>query len=162
MAKRWTSSGRGGAVAVLTLASAFLAIGLLVNVTETGGWGRFVGSLGTSQSAERKGPGADDQGLGPILSLPNVIVRLRADDEDLYLNVAFDLEVATERDKDAVRERLPRIQEATIRVLSDMTPADVRGSQQLAKAKARLLERFRSVVPGRQLRSLYVNYLVVG
>ena len=76
--------------------------------------------------------------------------------------MAFDLEVGSEPDKDAAHDRLSGLQEATIKVLSESTPDDMRGPRRLARTKARLLERFRNVVSGRKLKALYVSYLMMG
>lgn len=163
MAKRSISGGRhSGALVAVTLASALVALGSLARVSETGGWAMFNSLKGAPSSAGRTEPDGGEPGIGPILNLPHVIVKLQVNDRDLYVDVAFDLEVGSEPDKDAVRDRLARIQEATIKVLSESTPDDVRGSRHLSRTKARLLERFRGVVPGRNLKALYVSYLMVG
>ena len=159
MAKRSFSSRHPGTLAVLTLASALVALGSLAHLSETEGWSIF--------SALRKPPPvgrgeAEGGELGPILNLPNVLVKLRGAVRDVYVDVAFDLEVGSEHDKDAAQDRLSRIQEATIKVLSESTPEDMRGPRRLARTKARLLERFRNVMSGRDLKALYVSYLLMG
>jgi len=158
MAKRSFSSRHSGALAVLTLASALVAVGSLAHLGETEGWTIFNPLRGPSSSPGRGEP--DGGELGPILNLPNVLVKLQAADRDVYVDVAFDLEVGSEHDKDAVQDRLSRIQDATVKVLSEATPDDMRGPRRLARTKARLLERFRSVVSGRNLKALYVSYLM--
>lgn len=95
------------------------------------------------------------------MKLPNIQVKLQTADADLYVDAAFELEVATERDKAAVHQRLSRLREAEIGILSGLTPADVRGSREIARTKERLLEKFRGVLPGHDLRALYVNSLIV-
>jgi len=160
MAKRSFSSRHPGALAVLTLASALLALGSLVHLSETEGWSLLNALRGKPPSGGRGGPESGE--LGPIVNLPSVIVRLHGTERDVYVDVAFDLEVGSEHDKDAAQERLSGLQEATIKVLSESTPEDMRGPRRLARTKARLLERFRNVVTGRKLKALYVSYLMMG
>jgi flagellar basal body-associated protein FliL len=160
MAKRSFSSRHSGALAVLTLASALVALGSLAHLSETEGWSLFNALRGKAPSGGRGEPEGGE--LGPILNLPNVIVKLQGSDRDVYVEVAFDLEVGSEHDKDAAHDRLSGLQEAAIKVLSESTPDDMRGPRRLARTKARLLERFRNVVSGRKLKALYVSYLMMG
>jgi len=160
MANRSFSSRHPGTLAVLTLASALVALGSLAHLSETEGWSIF-SALRAKPPPVGRGE-AEGGELGPILNLPNVLVKLRGTDRDVYVDVAFDLEVGSEHDKDAAQDRLSRIQEATIKVLSESTPEDMRGPRRLARTKARLLERFRNVMSGRNLKALYVSYLLMG
>jgi len=160
MTKRSFCNRHSGALAVLTLASALVALGSLAHLSETEGWAMFNPFKKGSSPGRRGEP--DGGELGPILSLPNVVVKLHGSDRDVYVDVAFDLEVGSEHDKDAAQDRLSRIQEATIGVLSESTPDDMRGPRRLARTKARLLERLRNVVSGRNLKALYVSYLIMG
>jgi flagellar basal body-associated protein FliL len=96
----------------------------------------------------------------PIVSLPDVVVALNGPSQ-LYVDAAFDLEVASEDDRDAVRQQLPRVRHETISFLSQLTPDELRGSTELAKTKARLLDRFRGVMPRQRLEALYLSYLAV-
>jgi len=160
MAKRSFSSRHSGALAAMTLASSLVALGSLAHLSETEGWSIFNALRGKTPSGGRGEPETGE--LGPILNLPNVIVKLQGADRDVYVDVSFDLEVGSEGDKDAAQDRLSGLREATIKVLSESTPEDVRGPRRLARTKARLLERFRNVVSGRKLKALYVSYLMMG
>jgi flagellar basal body-associated protein FliL len=101
-----------------------------------------------------------DKAEKPIVSLPDVVVALNGPSL-LYVDAAFDLEVASERDRDAVKQQLPRVRHAMISFLSQLTPDELRGSAELAKTKARLLDRFRGVMPEQRLEALYLSYLAV-
>ena len=96
----------------------------------------------------------------PIVSLPDVVVALNGPRE-LYVDAAFDLEVASEQDRDAVKRQLPRVRNETIEFLSQLTPDELRGSAELNKTKARLLDRFRGAMPRQRLEALYLSYLAV-
>jgi flagellar basal body-associated protein FliL len=160
MAKRSFSSRHSGALALLILGSALVAFGALAHLRETEGWSMFNALRGKTPSGGRGEPESGE--LGPIVNLPNVIVKLREADRDVYVDVAFDLEVGSEHDKDAAHNRLSGLREATIKILSESTPDDMRGPRRLARTKARLLARFRNVVSGRKLKALYVSYLMMG
>ena len=148
---------RWRAPAVLLAAGAVIA--LLVVVRSVGGWGldvpfpnpfsEMAGEPDYLQHAEK-----------PIVSLPDVVVALNGTSE-LYVDAAFDLEVASERDRDAVKQQLARVRHETISFLSQLTPDQLRGSAELAKTKARLLDRFRGVMPEQRLEALYLSYLAV-
>src|SRR5438132_14255322 len=99
MAKRSFSSRHSGALAVVTLATSLVALGSLAHLSETEGWSVFNALRGKTPSGERGEPEGGE--LGPILNLPNVTVKLRGADRDVYVEVAFDLEVGSEPDKDA-------------------------------------------------------------
>src|SRR5437762_8315332 len=111
MAQRSYSSKHSGVLALVTLASALVALGSLAHLRETEGWSMFEALRGEGGSEGRGEPETGE--LGPILNLPNVIVKLRGADRDVYVEVAFDLEVGSEHDKDAAHDRLSGLQEAT-------------------------------------------------
>jgi len=96
----------------------------------------------------------------PIVSLPSVVVALNGPSH-LYVDAAFDLEVASEQDRDAVKQQLARVRHETISFLSQLTPDELRGSAELNKTKARLLDRFRGAMPRQRLEALYLSYLAV-
>ena len=144
------AGSRSGSAAwtVALLAMALVLLGLLVYGRNLG-WGLGLAWL-------RREPPAT-----PMVSLPDVVVGLRGGGPDLYVDAAFDLEVASEQDQEAVRRHLPRVREETIQLLSTLSPDELRGRGELAKVKARLLERFRNVMPRQQLKALYLTYLAV-
>jgi flagellar basal body-associated protein FliL len=154
-------NGRGGwAVAVLLIAP--IVIGLLVFGKNGGGWDRspfvrnaFLGDRGGSDDG--------DWTPGTMLRLPDVVVGLRGEGakEDLYVDAAFDLELASEQDREAVRKQSSRMRDETIGFLSELSPADLRGSGGLERTKARLLERFRNVLPSQRFTAIYLTYLAV-
>jgi flagellar basal body-associated protein FliL len=157
-----SSSDFTGVFAVGVLVTSLAAIGLLLPARVSPVWG-VLNSFAASgdrdpvASAGDTGSGA----MGPVLNLPRVMVNLQSGGEDVFLDAAFDLEVATEEDREAVSDRMSRLQEASIDLLSSMKPDDLRGSAGLAKAKGKLLTRFRDLAPQQSLRAIYVNHFVV-
>jgi flagellar basal body-associated protein FliL len=149
---------RSWSAALVLLATGGL-VALLVVARNAGGWGleafppnpfsRVAGGDDYRERAEK-----------PIVSLPDVVVALNGP-TDLYVDAAFDLEVASEQDRDAVKRQLPRVRHETIEFLSQLTPNELRGSAELSKTKARLLDRFRDVMPRQRLEALYLSYLAV-
>src|SRR4051812_4905124 len=101
------SRGSTAAWTVGLLLTALLLLGLLVYGRNWGWALRFL----------RRDPPAS-----PMVSLPDVVVGLRSGGPDLYVDAAFDLEVASEQDQEAVRRHLPRVREETIQILSALSP----------------------------------------
>lgn len=142
----------------MALATAGL-VALLVAARSTGGWG--IEAFPPNPFSRIAGDGDYRQRAAkPIVSLPDVVVALNGP-ADLYVDAAFDLEVASEQDRDAVNRQLPRVRNETIEFLSQLTPNELRGSAALSETKARLLDRFRGVMPRQRLEALYLSYLAV-
>ena len=147
--------------AVVILLNAAIVLALLGYSQDGGGWQNIPflrsvlpGGGGDQAVAEGK--------RSPTVKLPEVVVGLRGRDEELlYVDAAFDLEVASERDRDAVSKQMPRVRETTIVFLADLSPDQLRGSGELARTKGRLLERFRDALPRQSLKALYVTYLAI-
>lgn len=134
-------------------------IALLVLAKSVGGWG--IEAFPPNPFSRMAGDGDYRQRAAkPIVSLPDVVVALNGP-ADLYVDAAFDLEVASEQDRDAVKRQLPRVRNETIEFLSQLTPDELRGSAALTETKARLLDRFRGVMPRQRLEALYLSYLAV-
>jgi len=148
---------RKRAPVVLLAIGAVLA--LLVVVRSVGGLGLDV-PFPNPFSAMAGEPDYLAKAEKPIVSLPDVVVALNGPSQ-LYVDAAFDLEVASEQDRDAVKQQLPRVRHETISFLSQLSPDELRGSAELAKTKARLLDRFRGVMPRQRLEALYLSYLAV-
>ena len=144
-----------GLVAAFTLMNGLLATFFaVVHLGEQhASWDFLFGDHGKASTASG--------GLGPTVKLPNVVVKLQSSNVDLYVDASFELEVATEQDQAAVRKRMAVLREATIGILSGLTPSEVRGRSEIQRTKDRLLERFRAVVPSGELRALYVNNFIV-
>jgi flagellar basal body-associated protein FliL len=152
--QRKPSRDRSGIYAIATIVSAAVVLSLLIHRKETGSWG--LSSLSWPLSEESGQPG--QAAVGPVVNLPKVIVRVGAAESDVYVHAAFDLEVASEQDKEAVRKLMPRLRHATIDVLSTMSAGEARGgTHAMTKTKARLLDQFRKVIPDRHLEALYVT-----
>jgi flagellar basal body-associated protein FliL len=151
MRRRWP--------AALMLLATGVVIALLVVARSVGGWG--LDAFPPNPFSRVGGDGDYRQRAAkPIVSLPDVVVALNGP-ADLYVDAAFDLEVASEQDRDAVNRQLPRVRNETIEFLSQLTPNELRGSAALTETKARLLDRFRGVMPRQRLEALYLSYLAV-
>src|SRR6266478_7499242 len=159
--KRLVIGSGSGAWAVAILLNAIMVIGLLSYGKDGVSW-EYVPFLRKAFSGDKAASGDGEQMSSPTLSLPEVVVGLRGSDSDLlYVDAAFSLEVASERDREAVSKQIPRVRDTTIGFLSDVTPTELRGSGELARTKARLLERFRNVLPSQRLKAVYLTYLAV-
>jgi flagellar FliL protein len=98
---------------------------------------------------------------GPVVKLPDFVVHLRDPEMDRYARISIEVEVADEKAKEALTSRLPAIRDSFITYLSDRTTADLRGGENIARAKSELAERLRDAAPGAPVRSLFVTELVV-
>lgn len=157
--QRATLLARGNWWVIPILAGHMIVIGLLLFTKHRDGWA-------ITNPYRLLTLGHDEVGVtkNPILTLPNVVVGLHGSGpaDKVYVDVAFDLEVGSEQDREALRQRLPRLRNETIEFLSDLRPDELRGSGELARTKSRLLARYSNVVPERRLKALYLSYLVVG
>ncbi len=149
--RRWSTA--------LVVLAAGGVVAMLVLTRSVGGWG--LEAFPPNPFSRMAGDGDYRQRAAkPIVSLPDVVVALSGP-TDLYVDAAFDLEVASEQDRDAVNRQLPRVRNETIEFLSQLTPDELRGSAELSKTKARLLDRFRGALPRQRLEALYLSYLAV-
>ncbi len=132
-----------------------VVVALLLYGTSRDRWSGVTFGFLSGDATDSDGPD------GPILRLPDVVVGLRSVGGDLYVDAAFDLEVASVQDREAVRRQLPRVRNETIAFLSELSPEELRGSDELARTKARLLERYRNVLPSQRLSAIYLSYLAI-
>jgi flagellar basal body-associated protein FliL len=144
---------------VVLLATA-IVVALLAFARSRGGWGLEVPFARGLFSGAGDNSDYRQMAAKPIVSLPNVVVALNGSTE-LYVDAAFDLEVASEEDRDAINQQMPRVRNETIEFLRQLSPDELRGSAELSKTKARLLDRFRGVLPKQRLEALYLSYLAV-
>jgi flagellar FliL protein len=99
--------------------------------------------------------------VGPMVRLSEFVVHLRDTDSDHYARVTFDLEVATEEDKNKVGLAVPRIRDGIIAYLADRSFEELRGSDGLEKTKGQLLEKVQHAIPGTTVKNLYISDIVI-
>ena len=100
-------------------------------------------------------------GMGPKVALEDFVVHLRNTETDRYARFGFEVEVASDRDKEALGRQLSMVRDAFITHLSDLTLEELQGSAGLMQTKAHLMERLTALVPGVRLRALYITDFVV-
>jgi flagellar protein FliL len=98
---------------------------------------------------------------GPILKLENFVIQLRGVDQDRYVRVSFDIEVAADIDREAVQVRLPQIRDSIISFFSDRTLDELRGSEGIERTKMSIMKRMEEIVPGRRVRALYITDFII-
>jgi flagellar protein FliL len=111
---------------------------------------------GQAEGGESKGPLP-----GPTQKMADFVVHLRDPEADRYARVSFEVEVATEEEKNKLTGYMPRIRDAFIAYLSDRTLEELRGSESIARTKAALADRMAQLSPGVKIRGLYVTDLVI-
>jgi flagellar FliL protein len=98
---------------------------------------------------------------GPTLKLENFIIQLRTTESERYVRVAFDIELASEADRDGVVARTSQIRDAVISYFADRTLEELRGSDGMDHIKQALLKRLDDVVTGHRLRAIYITEFIV-
>jgi flagellar protein FliL len=155
----------------LLLVAAVLAVFLL----KGGGGSAKAASHGAEGGGEAKaeaksegageGGGEGGEGKGPLpgptQKMADFVVHLRDPEADRYARVSFEVEVATEEEKNKLTGYMPRIRDSFIAYLSDRTLEELRGSESIARTKAALTERMAQLSPGVKIRGLYVTDLVI-
>jgi flagellar protein FliL len=113
--------------------------------------------------AGARGEGGEGKGPlpGPTQKMADFVVHLRDPEADRYARVSFEVEVATEEEKNKLTGYMPRIRDSFIAYLSDRTLEELRGSESIARTKAALTERMAQLSPGVKIRGLYVTDLVI-
>ena len=171
------AGGGGKLVPVLLVANSLLLAGvlavlLLKPMGVAGQHAAAPAEKGQGQAAEagghggQKAEGADGKSgkealPGPTLRLADFVVHLRDADADRYARVSFEIEVADEKAKEAVTQRMPQIRDAFLAYLSDRTAEDLRGSEAMVRVKGALGLKLSELAPGAPVRGLYVTELVV-
>lgn len=151
--------GLAGWAALLFAVNVLVALLVFVPRKQARPWSLSLPAMTGKAEAQRGEAGPDAP--GPMVAVENVNVMIERGGRDHFLEATFALEVATERDRAGVEQRLSRIREASIGFLSGVTPDELRGSAGLEKAKATLLESYRNAVPGQRLKAVYVTRLVM-
>ncbi len=98
---------------------------------------------------------------GPILKLENFVIQLKTVDQDRYVRLAFDVEVATEDDKNAITAHMPHIRDLVIAYFADRTLDELRGSEAMERTKATLVKKIDELVPGRRIKNLFITDFIV-
>ncbi len=156
----------GSKIVPILLVVNMLLVGavLAVFLTRGGGGGGAKEPAGEAKAAEHKGEGGgEEKGSlpGPTQKLADFVVHLRDPEADRYARVSFEVEVATEEEKNRLTSYMPRIRDAFIAYLSDRTLEELRGSESIARTKGALAERLAQLAPGVKVRGLYITDLVI-
>ena len=106
-------------------------------------------------------PGSAGSGVGPIVKLPDFVVRLRNPDIDRYARITFELELVSELDRERISPYLPKIRDGFIAAISDLNVEELRGSEGLTHLKTILTKRIDELLPTRSVRAIYVSNLIV-
>jgi flagellar FliL protein len=100
-------------------------------------------------------------GAGPTVRLADFVVHLRNPETDRYARISFELEVATDKDKDVLTLHQAQIRDAFLAYLSDRTVEELRGSSGLSLIKSSLLKIASDLAPEAHLRAIFITDFVV-
>lgn len=98
---------------------------------------------------------------GPILKLENFVIQLKTVDQDRYVRLAFDVEVSTEDDKNAIVAHMSHIRDLVIAYFADRTLDELRGSEAMERTKATLIKKIDEIVPGKRIKNLFITDFIV-
>ena len=98
---------------------------------------------------------------GPILKLENFVIQLKTVDQDRYVRLAFDVEVGTEEDKNAITAHMSHIRDLVIAFFADRTLDELRGSEAMERTKAMLIKKIDEIVPGQRIKNLFITDFIV-
>ncbi len=140
-----------GVLAVLILEPSVLSKGKEADATEA-----------AAQAAAAAAPAAVPVDVtGPIVRLPDFVVRLRNPETDRFARMSFEVELRDEQSKSRLADRMPRIRDAFIAYLSDRTLEELRGSEGLARTKSGLTLQLHEQLSPSDVRGLYITDFVV-
>jgi len=105
--------------------------------------------------------GAPKKLAGPTVKLDDFVVRLRNPEADRFARVSFEVEVASEKDKERLMSSMARVRDGFIAYLSDRTLEELRGSEAITRTKTVLSERLAQMATGVKIKALYVTDLVI-
>ncbi len=118
------------------------------------------GKEGEAKPGE-KGKDGKEAPPGPTVKLADFVVHLRNVESDRYARLSFEVEVATEEDKNKFTLLMPRVRDGFLLYLSDRTLEELRGGEAIARTKKALEERLPELAPGVKIQGLYVTDLVI-
>lgn len=158
------AKGGGGSklVPALLVVNLLLVAAVLGLFLLKGGAGGGQTAGGAQAEGEPGEPGPDGPPApGPTAKLADFVVHLRNPDADRYARLSFEIEVATEEDKNRLAAFTPRVRDGFIAYLSDRTFEELRGSEAITRTKQALEERLAQMAPGVTVRGVYVTDLVI-
>jgi flagellar FliL protein len=149
-------------VANMALVATVLAVFLLRGSGGGGGGGGTEHATAAAAEPGKPAAKADESAPpGPTVKLADFVIHLRNVDSDRYARLSFEVEVATEEDKNRIGALMPRVRDGFIAYLSDRTLEELRGSEAIGRTKAALEERLARMTPGVKVKALYVTDLVI-
>jgi flagellar FliL protein len=161
------ASGGSKIVPILLGVNMLLVVGVIALFMLKGG-GAAAGAAPVADGhgeakAEAGGHGeaGPEAGPGPTTKMADFVVHLRDAEVDRYARISFEVELASEVEKGKFDRFTPRIRDGFITYLSDRTLEELRGSEQVRKVKAALLEQLKELAPGAKVRNLYITDLVI-
>lgn len=156
-----------GVVAVLVLggggAGAYFFLGKKASNSEGEGGSAHAaeGSSEEGHSADRKGPVADRDMVGKVVTLNPFIVNLNEPSATRYLKVAIDLEVTNDQTAAEMEKRLPQVRDICVTVLSSKSVSSVLGADGKFNLKEELMFAINNVLTSGQVIRVYFTQFVV-
>jgi flagellar protein FliL len=128
----------------------FLAPGLLKKVPLLGGG-----------EASKEGKKSVPAKHGHIYSLDPLIVNLADTDPSRYLKIRIDIESLEGKENKEITDRMPRLRDAILTLLSNKTFRDIYESEGKKKLKEEIIERANQSWAGFQAKAVYFTEFVI-
>lgn len=153
-------------VGVNTLMMAgMLAVVLLKGAAPAAAPAKHADESAEASEKSAEGEGGEHEGkkpaVGPTVKLDDFVVRLRNPDTDRFARVSFEIEVASDKDKERLLASMARVRDGFIGELTDRTVEELRGTEGLTTIKGTLTTKLKDLVPTVHVRGLYVTDFIV-
>lgn len=116
--------------------------------------------LGTKEvPKERKEKAHSKQGF--IYDLDPFLVNLADTDSSRYLKIRINIESGEPKENEGIKERLPRLRDAILSLLSSKTYREIYESEGKKKLKEEIIQRANQSLTGFQVKDVYFTEFVI-
>lgn len=115
----------------------------------------------SEQAADTDGEPASPNTLGPVVPLDTFVVNLAGAGGRNYLKVDISIELSDEKLSEEITNKLPKIRDTIILVLSTKTFEEIKTSQGKVVLKDELLARLNSYLTNGTVQNLYFTSFVI-
>ena len=146
----------------------FIVVGILLFVIVGAGgvfaWMKFSSPSKAEQTTTKHGKetaGQDDDVSGPIVAMAPFIVNLADAGTPRYLKVAIKLELNDDNAVTRFKDRIPRVRDSLLLLLSSQESEKIRGVKAKLGLKDQIFERVSVIVGEGSIRSVFLTDFVV-
>ncbi len=116
---------------------------------------------GADAEASAKQSAGDNEPLGPLLEMEDLVVNITHKDSTRFLKVGITLETADKKSSEAIKRRLPQITDAVLLMVGNKSFDEVKDLQGKMQLKADLLARIQELSGNGKVENLFFTDFVV-